>query len=248
MPVFFQERLLLPKFREDNMKKGILTIFILAFGLSMISGCRQHSAPPASAAPQPSASQSLSPPMPPVSSAAPGASGGIPSVVPAYSETPAPAATGAGGSIPADQAFLSYSSVAGNYDVQAPDGWTAQASGENIRFTHDWNGVQVEIIRTADPFTLDAIKASRVAELIRTGRAVDIKFVNAVTTKSGPAILVEYESNSEPASGRQVRLENQRYYFYKDGNLAAMTMWAPVGSGNQKIWSQMADMFEWRQS
>lgn len=232
------------------MKKGILTICALALCLSAASCGRRASPSPGPYTPAPpTATSSLSPPSTPAPSAAPTAlPAGVPPVTPASSETPVPQATGLGGAIPADQPFSSYSSVAGNYDVQFPDGWEAQTSGESARFTHGWSGMQVDVVHTADPFTLDAIKAGPVADLIRTGRAVTVRNVAAVTAKSGAAILAEYECNSEPQNGKQVRLENQRYYFYMNGTLASLTLWAPAGADNWKIWAQMADTFEWRQS
>jgi len=231
------------------MKKGIRTLCILAFSLVLFAGC--HRATPEATPPHasPMASGTLSPPATPVPSAAATAlPSGMPSVQPSSSETPAPAATGADGTIIADQTFSSYSSASGNYDVQFPDGWTTQANGSNVRFTHAWSGLQVEITQTNAPFTLDAIKAGPVADLMRTGRAVTVRSVAAVTAKSGQAVLVTYECNAEPQSGKQIRIENQRYYFYSNGSIAAMTLWAPVGANNWKIWAQMADTFEWRQA
>lgn len=231
------------------MKKGIRTLCILALGLALWAGCHRAT-PQATPAPgSPQASSTLSPPATPVPSALPTVLlTGVPSVQPSSSETPAPAATGAGGSIAADQTFSSYSSASGNYDVQFPDGWTALANGDNVRFTHGWNGLQVEITHTDGPFTPDAIQAGPVADLIRTGRAVTVRSVTAVTAKGGPAILAVYECNSEPQGGKQIRIENQRYYFYRAGSLAALTLWAPVGANDWKIWAQMADTFEWRQA
>lgn len=230
------------------MKKGILAVCILTAVLALLAGCRRAS-PSATPAPvSPQASRTLSPPATPVPSTAPTVvPSGIPSVMPLSSETPVPAAKNAGGTIPTDQSFSNYSSLSGNYDVQTPDGWAAQASGQSVKFTKGWNGMEVDISYTTDTFTLDAVKAGPVADLIRTGRAVAVRSVTAVTAKGGPAFLVEYECNSEPVKGKEIRLESQRYYFYTNGSLAALTLWAPVGANNWKLWAQMADTFEWRQ-
>jgi hypothetical protein len=230
------------------MKKSFNMLCIVSAFLLLLSGCKPRGTPQASVSPTgtgvPASQSPFASAMPTIT---PGVSSGIPSVAPLSAETPAPAAADADGRIPDDQPFTNYSSAQGAFDVQAPDGWKSEESGTNVLFTKGWDGVRVEIRYTADPFTVDAVKAGPVVDLIRAGRAVVVKGVNAVTTKGGAAILVEYESNSEPQDGKQVRLENQIYYFYRGGTLAALTLWAPVGAGNAKIWAQIADTFEWRQ-
>lgn len=230
------------------MKKGFNTLCMTAAFLLLLSGCRPRALPQASAPPAgASGMASQSPFASALPTVTPGVSSGIPSVAPLSSETPAPADAGAAGAIPDDQPFYSFSTAEGGYDVQAPDGWDMRENGANVEFNKGWSGERVEIRFTADPFTLEAVKAGPVVDLIRAGRAVTVKGVHAVMAKSGAAILLEYESNSEPKDGKQVRLENQTYYFYRDGTLAALTLWSPVGSGNRKVWAQVADTFVWRQ-
>lgn len=170
----------------------------------------------------------------------------MPSVTPQFPETPAPMLSAASGNIPASQNFISYSSADGHYDIQYPEGWTPAVLDGDARFTHNWDGLQVSVGPSSDPFTVDAIKSKQVADLIRKGRAVTVKNVSRVTTKSGDAVLVEYDSNSDPVDGRKVRLSCQRYYYNSNGMLAALTMWAPAGSNNANIWKQIPDTFTWR--
>ena len=61
-------------------------------------------------------------------------------------------------------------------------------------------------------------------------------------------VLIDYASNSEPdaVTGKQIRLENQTYLFFKDGKVASLTMWAPFGADNADQWNLMARSFRWQ--
>lgn len=172
---------------------------------------------------------------------------GLVSVQPESTETPAPTVASATGEIPEAQKFVPYSSADGGYDIQAPEGWKKEEDGRNVSFTKRNSGVKVEVADSTEPFTVEAVGSNQVAELVRKGRAVAVKNMEFVETMSGQAILVEYESNSEPdGDGKKVRLDNKRYYYFKEGKLAALTLWAPAGVNNENIWKQIPDTFFWR--
>jgi hypothetical protein len=231
------------------------TVAAIAITLTLLlCGCRISSPnAPRTAGPlaSPSARQSAAPTglsaTPATSGEQTGILAVIPTVQPESAETPvAPDAKRTAG-IPEAQSFQNYSSVAGHYDVQVPEGWTAEANGENIKFTRNYNGVKVEILHTSDPFSLQAITDKQVAELIRNGKAVTVKSISQISVKSGTAIRVEYEANSEAdPSGRKVRLECRLYYFHTNGRLAILNLWGPVSADNENIWAQIPDTFVWR--
>lgn len=151
------------------------------------------------------------------------------------------------GDIPDTQVFIKYGNAAGGYEVQVPEGWSRTESGANVSFIDKFDGVQIAISQSSEPFTLEGIKATQVSNLQKTGRAIQIKSITEKKTKGGSAILVAYESNSEPdaVTGKQVRLENECYYFFKDGKLASLTLWAPLGADNVDQWKYMSDSFGW---
>jgi hypothetical protein len=72
--------------------------------------------------------------------------------------------------------------------------------------------------------------------------------VQDVQLPAGPAVLVDYASNSDPdpVTGKQVRLENNAYYFYQNGKLATLVLWAPQGADNVDQWQQMAQSFRFQ--
>jgi hypothetical protein len=62
------------------------------------------------------------------------------------------------------------------------------------------------------------------------------------------AVLVSYGSNSDPnpVTNKAIRLENDRYYFWKDDKLVAVNFSAPAGADNADQWDMMAKSFRWR--
>ena len=90
--------------------------------------------------------------------------------------------------------------------------------------------------------------AIQVPDLEKAGRAVKVTKVKDVKVKGGAAILISYTSNSDPSqvTNKQIRLEHDRYLFFKDGNLASLDMAAPQGADNVDDWSLMANSFRWK--
>ncbi|MEP6776369.1 MAG: hypothetical protein ABJA50_12310 [Chloroflexota bacterium] len=157
------------------------------------------------------------------------------------------------GDIPDTQAFVKYSSAAGGYEFDAPEGWARSENGPGVSFVDKLDGVAVSITNTASPLTVDSVRANEVVALQKSGRAVQVSDVKAVTLPAGPAILIDYVSNSEPnaVTGKQVRLENNAYLVYKaassgQGKVATIMLWAPVGADNVDQWQRMSQSFTWR--
>lgn len=232
------------------MKQKTAAIIALFLTLAALCGCRLFRLPGASPTP-PNGSPGATPAPSGQSLKQGAAADSVPPddlamITPESDETPAPTLKTNAGEIPEAQEFMNYTSTTGGYDVQVPENWTPTAHGGNIKFTRNYNGIQVEITGTTEQFSLEAIKSGHVAQLVKKGRAVKVRNVTMADTKSGRAVMVEYESNSEPVNGKKIRLENKRYYFHKDGKLAVLTLWAPVGADNENIWKQIPDTFIWR--
>jgi hypothetical protein len=64
---------------------------------------------------------------------------------------------------------------------------------------------------------------------------------------AGNVVLIVYTSNSEPnaVTNRQIRLENNRYLFFKAGKIVTLDLSAPVGADNVDQWKLMAESFHW---
>ncbi|MDB5556507.1 MAG: putative lipoprotein, partial [Rhizobium sp.] len=74
-----------------------------------------------------------------------------------------------------------------------------------------------------------------------------VSAVKAVKLPSGSAIRIVYTSNSEPnaVTTKQVRLENERYLYFKDGKLVSLELYAPKGADNVDQWQLMSRSFKW---
>jgi hypothetical protein len=141
-----------------------------------------------------------------------------------------------------------FASPSGGYQLQVPEGWARTDNGADVRFVSKLDGVQVAITSASTAPTAASAQASQVADLQRSGRAVQVNKVQDVQLPSGSAVLVDYSSNSDPdpVTGKQVRLEDNAYLFYKDGKLATLVVWAPQGADNVDQWQQMAQSFRWQ--
>lgn len=150
------------------------------------------------------------------------------------------------GDIPDSQAFVQYRSPTGGYALDVPEGWARTATGNNVSFVDKLDGVKLEITQTAIAPTA-ATAGAVSAALIASGRAVQIGRVQDVQLPGGPAVLIEYTANSDPnpVTGKQVRLELASYLFSQKGKLATLTLWAPLGADNVDQWQRMAHSFRW---
>lgn len=152
------------------------------------------------------------------------------------------------GDIPDSQVFIKYTSASGNYELQVPEGWARTESGTDVKYVDKLDGIQVKIGTVNDAFSIDNIKKNQVPALEKAGRAVKVKSIKQVKLSGGQAVLVEYDSNSEPdpVTNKQVRLENESIFFSNGGKLAEIVLWAPLGADNVDQWNLISNSFKWR--
>jgi hypothetical protein len=96
--------------------------------------------------------------------------------------------------------------------------------------------------------SVEDAKQTLAPDLAKSSRAVTVTAINQVKLPAGPAVLVSYGSNSDPnpVTNKAIRLENDRYYFWKVGELVAVNFSAPAGADNADQWDMMAKSFRWR--
>ncbi|MBA2287396.1 MAG: hypothetical protein H0W02_18140 [Ktedonobacteraceae bacterium] len=208
-----------------NVRKGGL-LSILALCFVVLAGCGGASSTPPASIPvsaQPSSASTEQP-------------------VPVISSTQA-----SGNDIPDSQAFVIYLSSANTYHLEVPEGWAQTANGTDVSFASDLNALEVTLTHAAAQPTASTVRNDQAVTLQQTGRAIrDVK-VQDVHLSTGPAVLITYTSNSAPnaVTNKQVRLENNRYLFFHKGNLATLTLSAPVGADNVDQWARIARSFKW---
>jgi hypothetical protein len=151
------------------------------------------------------------------------------------------------GDIPDNQVFIDYSSPLG-FSLKIPEGWARQDLPDGATFADKYG--RISVTETTGAPVIDPANARQtlVPELEKSARAVTITKVKSVKLPAGQAILISYGSNSDPnpVTNKGVRLENDRYYVWKDGKLITLNFSAPAGADNADQWDLMAKSVRWR--
>ena len=151
------------------------------------------------------------------------------------------------GDIPDSQAFINFNSPAG-FSVKVPEGWARSDASNQTIFSDKYNGIALGISDLAQPLDLAFAKTNLAPEIEKTGRAVKILKVLSAKLKAGDAIRIIYESNSEPnaVTNKQIRQENERFYYAKNGKLVTLDLSAPKGADNVDQWKFISSSYRWK--
>ncbi|MGI9091608.1 MAG: hypothetical protein ACR2GG_10955 [Gemmatimonadaceae bacterium] len=151
------------------------------------------------------------------------------------------------GDIPDTQAFVTYTSQQGNYKVEVPEGWARTAKAGDASFVNKLDGMSVTLKNSSRAPSVGSVRKNQVPTLKKAQRAVQITHIQSVNTPAGQAVLIKYTSNSnpDPVTGKQVRLENNSYLFFKNGKLATLRLYAPLGADNVDQWNRISQSFRW---
>lgn len=165
----------------------------------------------------------------------------------ALAEKPVAAEVSPPGDIPDNQAFVTFTSPSG-FSIKVPEGWARKDEGSKTTFNDKYNHVVLQTSEAVQAIDEGFAKSSLVPDLQKNGHAVDKIAVKTLALKSGPVIVLEYDSNSEPnaVTNKQIREENESLYFVKDKQLVTITLSAPKGADNVDQWNFMANSFRWK--
>lgn len=160
---------------------------------------------------------------------------------------PAPVEKIPTGDIPDSQAFVTYASATGHYQLEVPEGWARTVKGADVTFVSKLDGLSVHLLNTQSAPTVDSIRSGPVASLEANGTAVVVTSIKSVMLRGGPAIELKYQSNSapDPVTGKRVRLENNTYFYHSGNSLAELRLWAPQGADNVDQWRRTSSSFSW---
>ena len=162
-------------------------------------------------------------------------------------EKPVPMEKNPPGDIPVTQVFIDYAAPQG-FTLKVPEGWARSDRADGASFVDKFDGVVVSVAKADAAPTVAAAKTTYVPELEKAERAVTVSSVKAEALPAGAAIRIVYSTNSElnPVTNKQVRLENERYLFFKDGKLVTLEFYAPKGADNVDQWQLMSQSFRWK--
>ena len=168
------------------------------------------------------------------------------SASPALAETAVAPEKNPPGDIPDSQAFVTYEGA--GFALKVPEGWARSDMGQGVMFASKLDGLSVTLSDLATAPSLDWAKQVYALDMVAKGRAVEVTKVSTEKLPAGEAIKIAYSLNSEPnpVTTKQIRLEANRYLFFKAGKLAALDLYAPFGADNVDQWQLMSQSFAWR--
>ena len=166
---------------------------------------------------------------------------------PVPTESPVAVESNPPGDIPDNTAYVPYTSSAGGFKISVPEGWARSTTKTSVTFTDKLNTVVVSWqLATAAP-TVATAKSTEVPALKAATRAFQLKSVSTASLSAGPTVLIEYQANSDPnpVTGKQYRLDVLRYELYKNGSEVAITLLSPVGADNVDPWRIITESYAW---
>ena len=165
--------------------------------------------------------------------------------VPVLAETAVAPEKNPPGDIPDSQAFVTYKGA--TFALKVPEGWARSDMAQGVMFASKLDGLSVTLSDLATAPGLDWASQVYVVDMVAKGRAVEVTRVTIEKLPVGEAIKIAYSLNSEPnaVTTKQIRLEANRYLFWKSGKLAALDLYAPFGADNVDQWQLMSQSFAW---
>jgi hypothetical protein len=151
------------------------------------------------------------------------------------------------GDIPDNQAFVAYISSTGGYSISMPEGWERTENGPNVQFADKLHVFSVDLGCWSGPLTVDTVQANQIPALAAQIPAFGLVDVQAVTLPAGDVILIQYRTNSEPdaVTGKQHRLDVDRYELVSNSRLVSISLAAPAGSDNVDVSRLVSESFRW---
>lgn len=162
-------------------------------------------------------------------------------------ETPVASEVSPPGDIPDNQAFITFSSPSG-YTIKVPEGWARKDGAQSAVFSDKYNHISLVTRDAAAKIDAAYAKSTFVPELEKSGHAVANVRVTTVKLKAGKAIKLAYDSKSEPnaVTNKQVREENEKFFYTNKGKLVELTLSAPKGADNVDQWKFISSSFRWK--
>ena len=164
----------------------------------------------------------------------------------AGSEAPVAPEVNPPGDIPDSQAFILFKSPDG-FSLKVPEGWARKTASNETIFSDKYNHISLTVSDAQAPISLADAKSKLVPELESSGRAVKVTRISEVKLKAGTVVKIAFDSNSQPSevTNKQVREENERFYFVKNNKLVLLQLSAPKGADNVDQWKLISSSFRW---
>jgi hypothetical protein len=148
----------------------------------------------------------------------------------------------AGGDIPDNQVYLTY--TGSGFTIKYPEGWVQAARPDGVTFQDKDNLITVTIAQAPTPST------SSVRSNIQAIKGASITTdAHAISLPSGAAIAATYQVDgpADPVTGKRPRLSVDRYELAGSANRkAVIELGNRLGADNVDAYRLIAESFRWR--
>ena len=230
--------------------KKLLGLAVVALSV-VVGACASTTAAKTTAATTPASSPATTPASLPGQTTATTVTGSAPATTAsikagAATTVQAPEAVVAG-DIPDNQAFVVYAPAGAGHTIKVPEGWARSADGTATVFSDKFNAIRVETMVMAAAPTVASVTSSELPTVAKTVAGYKVGKVSAVTRKTGSGILATYQMDAPPnaVTTKTVRLDVERYEFWKAGKVVVITLSSAAGSDNVDPWKTVTDGFGW---
>ncbi len=152
------------------------------------------------------------------------------------------------GDIPDNQVFVPYSPPpGGGYTVKVPEGWGRTEADGAVVFTDKLNSIRIESVPAAAAPTVASVRADEAPGVKAASPNYDPGKLSLVKRKAGMAVLLTYRGDGQPneVTGKAIRLDVERYEFWRNGTEVILTLSGPKGADNVDPWKIVTDSFTW---
>jgi hypothetical protein len=161
---------------------------------------------------------------------------------PAASATDSGGVAPAGGDIPDNQVYLTYTGA--TFTIKYPEGWVQTSGNDGVRFADKDNAIMARISQSVAP-TIASVRAD-VRAISGASITTD---AHTISLPGGAAILATYrvDGPADPVTGKRPRLTMDHYELGgSSGRKAVLELASPVGADNVDAYRLIADSFRWR--
>ena len=164
------------------------------------------------------------------------------STSPAASTTDSAGVAPAGGDIPDNQVYLTYTGAA--FTIKYPEGWVLTTASDGVTFKDKDNAITVKLSPAAAP----TIAGVRAAVRAISGASITTD-AHAIDLPGGAAVLATYQVDgpADPVTGKRPRLTVDHYELAGSGGRTAVLELANrLGDDNVDAYRLIAQSFRWR--
>ena len=151
------------------------------------------------------------------------------------------------GDIPDNQAYVAATAPSSSYTLEVPEGWAETRTGSSITYTDKLNSITVDEAPAPAAPTVQSATSNDVPQLQKSTPNMAIGDVTGFSLPGGKGVRIRYQADSgpDPVTQKVRRQAVERYLFWKNGTVAALTLAGPQDADNADPWAKVSGSFRW---